>query len=213
MSTDTLQETRARQAVIAADGAVLEVPAGSISFHRGSPVSNGQLAVLAFLATAGMLFAGFASAYLVRREGTDWIREPLPTILIFSTLVLLISSATMEISRSALRRGESAAALLWAATTTLLGLAFLAGQLDAWKQLAAQGVYLPSGPYSSFFYVLTAAHGLHLAGGIVALGYLLWRMWRPERDRGVLDVFRNCATYWHFVGGVWLLLYLLLRLY
>ena len=95
----------------------------------------------------------------------------------------------------------------------MLGLAFLAGQLDAWQQLAAQGVYLPSGPYSSFFYVLTAAHGLHLGGGIVVLLYLLWRMRRARQDRGVSEVFRNCATYWHFVGGVWVLLYLLLRLY
>jgi cytochrome c oxidase subunit 3 len=176
-------------------------------------VSTGQLTVLALLATAGMLFAGFASAYLVRREGTDWVRQPLPTILVFSTLVLLISSVTIEISRSALRRRESAAALLWAATTTLLGLAFLAGQLDAWRQLAAQGAYLPSGPYSSFFYVLTAAHGVHLGGGIVVLLYLLWRMRRAGQHRGVSEVFRNCATYWHFVGGVWVLLYLLLRLY
>jgi cytochrome c oxidase subunit III len=185
----------------------------SVPIPRGTTVSTGQLTVLALLATAGMLFAGFASAYLVRREGADWVREPLPTILIFSTMILLISSATLEISRSALRRGESTAALLWAGATTFLGLAFLAGQLDAWKQLAAQGVYLPSGPYSSFFYVLTAVHGVHLGGGIIALAYLLWRIWRSEPGRGIMDVFRSCAMYWHFVGGVWLLLYLLLRMY
>jgi cytochrome c oxidase subunit 3 len=92
-------------------------------------------------------------------------------------------------------------------------LAFLAGQLDAWKQLAAQGVYLPSGPYSSFFYVLTAAHGLHLGGGIIVLVYLLWRIRRSGPERKLLEVFRNCATYWHFVGVVWVLLYLLLLSY
>jgi cytochrome c oxidase subunit III len=72
---------------------------------------------------------------------------------------------------------------------------------------------LPSGPYSAFVYVLTAMHGLHLLGGIVGLSYLLWRLARSERVEQVADVVRNCATYWHFVGGVWLLLYLLLRLY
>jgi cytochrome c oxidase subunit 3 len=181
--------------------------------NTGRLVSNGQLAVLALLGTAGMLFAGFASAYLVRRAGTDWDPEPLPTILIFTTIILLVSSGTIEISRSALRRGEKAVALLWASTTAVLGMAFLTGQLDAWRQLAARGIYLPSGPYSSFFYVLTAAHGVHLAGGLVALGYLLWRIRRSEQDRNVIEISRNCATYWHFVGGVWLLLYLLLRLY
>jgi cytochrome c oxidase subunit III len=214
MSVPNWKPAFAREAVTATDAAQLGAPAGgSLSLHPGSAVSNGQLAVLALLATAGMLFAGFASAYLVRREGTDWNREPLPTILIFTTIVLLSSSATIEISRSALRRGERTLALLWAATTTLLGLAFLVGQLDAWQQLAARGLYLSSGPYSSFFYVLTAMHGLHLCGGIVVLAYLVWRISRSRGDRGVIDVFRNCATYWHFVGGVWLLLYLLLRLY
>jgi cytochrome c oxidase subunit 3 len=213
MREDRLKQTLAREAAISSDAAEMELHAGSFSLHSGSPVSNGQLAVLAVLATAGMLFAGFASAYLVRREGTDWNREPLPAILIFSTIVLLTSSATMEISRSALKRGDTTVALLWAGTTAFLGLTFLAGQLDAWQQLAARGLYLPSGPYSSFFYVLTAAHGLHLFGGIVALAYLLWRISRSGRDRGIIDVFRNCATYWHFVGGVWVLLYLLLRLY
>jgi cytochrome c oxidase subunit 3 len=61
--------------------------------------------------------------------------------------------------------------------------------------------------------VLTAAHGLHLSGGIIVLCYLLWRLWRSGPQRKLLDVFRNCATYWHFVGGVWLLLYLLLLQY
>jgi cytochrome c oxidase subunit 3 len=193
--------------------AEMELHEGSIALHAPAPASKGQLTVLVLLATAGMLFAGFASAYLVRREGSDWNREPLPTILIFSTIVLLMSSITLEISRSAQKRNERTVSLLWAATTTLLGFAFLAGQLDAWSQLAARGLYLPSGPYSSFFYVLTAAHGLHLCGGIVALAYLLWRMWRSQRDGGINDIFRNCATYWHFVGGVWVLLYILLSSY
>jgi cytochrome c oxidase subunit 3 len=214
MIADTLKAPLARRSPAAHDAAALDLPgAESVAIPHSSSVSTGQLTVMALLATAGMLFAGFASAYLVRREGTDWVREPLPAILIFSTTILLISSATLEVSRSALRRGESTAALLWAAATALLGLAFLAGQLDAWKQLAAQGVYLPSGPYSSFFYVLTAVHGVHLGGGIIALAYLLWRIWRSEPGRGVMDVFKGCATYWHFVGGVWLLLYLLLRTY
>ena len=198
------------------DNGAEAIAGDSVSFHGAPAVSTSQLTVMALLATAGMLFAGFASAYLVRRAGTDWAPLPLPSVLIFSTVILAISSATMEASRWYLRRQLSAAAFLWAATTTLLGLAFLAGQLDAWRQLSAQGVYLPSGPHSSFFYVLTAAHGLHLAGGIVFLAYLLWRLPRRQQDRRdsrIQDTLRSCATYWHFVGGVWLLLYLLLTLY
>lgn len=198
----------------AANGiADIHLRTGTLALPSPSPVTNGQLAILGILATAGMLFAGFASAYLVRREGADWNHEALPTILIFTTLILLISSGTLEIARSAMKRGDRAVALLWTATTTFLGLAFLAGQFDAWQQLAARGLYLPTGPYSAFVYLLTAIHGLHLLGGIVSLCYLLWRMARSERVGQVADVLKNCATYWHFVGGVWLLLYLLLRLY
>jgi cytochrome c oxidase subunit 3 len=186
---------------------------GSLALRRPSALTKGQLTVLGILATAGMLFAGFASAYLVRREGADWNREPLPGILVVTTLILLLSSVTLEISRSALKRTERTVALLWAATTAVLGLAFLAGQLQAWQQLAARGLYLPTGPYSSFVYVLTAVHGIHLAGGIAALGYLLWRLSRRWAGDGLYDVFRNCTVYWHCVGVVWLLLYLLLLLY
>ena len=184
-----------------------------LSGDVSTAVSNSQLALFAILATVGMLFAGFASAYLVRREGLDWIQEQLPAILVLNTIVLLASSATIEVSRSALRQNYSHKAILWAAVTTVLGLVFLGGQVAAWRELAARGVYLPSNPYSSFFYMLTAAHGLHLFGGIIALAYLLWRISRWHSDRNVTDVFGSCATYWHFVDGVWVLLYLLLRLY
>ena len=213
MNLNRMRAISARGESAESDTAEINPRTGTLALPATSPVTNGQLAVLGILATAGMLFAGFASAYLVRREGADWNREALPTILIFTTLILLISSGTLEIARSAMKRGDRTIALLWAGTTTFLGLAFLAGQFDAWQQLAARGLYLPTGPYSAFVYVLTAVHGLHLLGGILGLCYLLWRMARSERVGQVADVLKNCATYWHFVGGVWLLLYLLLRLY
>lgn len=184
-----------------------------ISLETPSPVSTRQLAVWALLATVSMLFAGFASAYLVRRAGTDWQRIPLPAILWVNTLVLLASSGTMEAARTAPQRGAAPAARRWLAVTALLGLAFLGGQFSAWRQLAAQGVYLPTNPYSSFFYMLTAVHGVRLLGGIGALGYALWRVSRADWNPAVSGVLDGCATYWHFVDGIWVFLYLLLLLY
>ena len=172
-----------------------------------------QLTLLALLATIGMLFAGFASAYLVRREGMDWAREQLPGILGFNTLVLLASSAALEAARAAHRRGRSRNVRRWVAAGAFLGLAFLGGQLVAWRQLAAQGVYLPSSAYSSFFYMLTAVHAVHLAGGILALGYLVWRVSRYQQRRSEDGLLDGCVMYWHFVDGVWVLLYLLLLSY
>ena len=177
------------------------------------PLSTNQLGIWALLGTLSMLFAGFASAYLVRRAGADWQRVPLPGILWINTIVLLSSSVTLEVARSAERRGQAAALKGWLLITTLLGLAFLGGQLMGWRQLAARGVYLPTSPYSSFFYMLTAVHGAHLLGGILALGYALWRVWRARWTPAQPERVNGCATYWHFVDGVWVFLYLLMLRY
>ncbi len=176
----------------------------------GVPVDTCQLAIWAFLATVSMLFAAFASAYLVRREGLDWLRVRLPDVLWVNTILLLASSATIEAARAAHRQGRSRSVKHWLAASTALGVAFLAGQLVAWSQLTAQGVYLPSNPYSSFFYMLTAVHGVHLLGGILALSYLLWRVSSARRSLIEASVIGSCAIYWHFVDGLWVFLYLLL---
>ena len=192
----------------------LEVPVrDAVSSDAAAAVRTSQLTVLALLATVGMLFAGFASAYLVRREGTDWMREQLPGILGLNTILLLASSVTLEAARSARRRNRSGRLRIWVTASTVLGLAFLGGQLVAWKELTVRGVYLPSSPYSSFFFMLTAVHGVHLCGGILALGYLLSRTSPSKGNLGETGVFDGCATYWHFVDGIWVLLYLLLLFY
>ena len=92
----------------------------------------------------------------------------------------------------------------WLAVTALLGVLFLAGQMGAWEQYRALGLFLSSNPHSSFFYILSGVHGAHLAGGLLGLGYLLAR---PGRVGAV----NLCATYWHFLGGLWL--YLLVMLF
>lgn len=176
-------------------------------------VSTVQLTVWALLATVSMLFAGFASAYLVRRQGLDWLHVRLPGILWFNTIVLFASSATIEVARMAHRRGQSRQVSNWLAATTALGVVFLGGQLVAWRQLAAQGLYLATNPYSSFFYMLTATHALHLLGGIVALAYLLWRVSSAKGDAIHATALQAGAAYWHFVDAVWILLYLLLLFY
>ncbi len=176
-------------------------------------LNTAQLGLWALLATLSMLFAGFTSAYLVRRAGVDWRPIALPTILWFNTALLLSSSLTVEVARASLRRGRSEALKGWLFGTTLLGLAFLVGQLFAWRQLAAQGIYVPTSPHSSFFYMLTAVHGAHLVGGLGALLYVLRRAWRyrsTQRERNTLGL---CAAYWHFVDGLWVYLFLLMFAY
>ena len=181
--------------------------------NSATEVSAGQLLVWALVATVAMLFAGFASAYLVRREGLDWVRVQLPSILRVNTVVLLASSAAMELARRAHRRGNVGAVKHWVQVSVALGGAFLLGQATAWRQLAAQGIYLPTNPYSSFFYMLTAMHAAHLLGGMLALSYLLWRVSRANGRAIKAPPLDGCATFWHFLDGIWICLYLLLLFY
>lgn len=116
----------------------------------------------------------------------------------------------MEAARASMRRWRTNALRRWLFATTGLGLVFLLGQLLAWKQLAAQGLYLPTNPHSSFFYMLTALHAVHLVGGLAALLYALSRAWRPRWTPAEANRLNLSATYWHFVDGVWLYLFILL---
>jgi len=164
------------------------------------------------LAAIVMFFMALTSSYIVRKGlGGDWQPVRLPSILWFNTLVLLSSSGTIELARRRLHAGESVAFRRWWAVTTLLGTAFLIGQVQAWRQLAAAGVFLASNPASSFFYLLTGAHGLHLLGGVVALLYVALRAWRLSRITQSTAA-ELASIYWHFMDGLWVFLLLLLRL-
>jgi cytochrome c oxidase subunit 3 len=140
----------------------------------------------------------------------DWIPVRVPRVLWLNTFVLIASSATLELSRRSLRASATKAFIRWLLATLVLGLGFLAGQLIAWRELAARGVYLASNPGSSFFYVLTATHGFHLLGGVVALAYVVFRARRialGQARRTPLDV---TAIYWHFMDALWIYVFFVL---
>jgi cytochrome c oxidase subunit III len=159
-----------------------------------------------------MFFMALASAFLVRKGTSgDWVAVHIPAILWFNTTILLVSSATLEAARKRLAKSDAPGFRnLWLVTTAL-GVIFLIGQVVAWKQLNGQGIYLASNPASSFFYVFTGAHALHLTGGIAALIYV------ALRDFEVAKVTRSVAAevtsyYWHFMDALWLFLLALLYL-
>jgi cytochrome c oxidase subunit 3 len=159
-----------------------------------------------------MFFMALASAFLLRRGTSgDWIPVHLPAVLWFNTAAIIASSFTLERARGALSRLDlSGFRNLWTATTGL-GVLFLLGQLAAWRQLAAQGVFMASNPASSFFYVFTAAHGVHLLGGVGALLYVLIRKF--DNTTMALPTAAEIASYyWHFMDGLWIFLLALLYL-
>jgi len=162
------------------------------------------------LAAITMSFAALTSALVVRQaSGMDWQHITLPPILYANTLVLLASSFTLEIARrriAAHGRGiesQVAVPMRWLVITLSLGLLFVAGQYVAWLQLKADGLFLATNPNSSFFYVFTGVHALHVLGGLAGLLYVMSKLNRSVLRR---STFAAAAQYWHFMGILWLYL-------
>ncbi|HXX15663.1 MAG TPA: cytochrome c oxidase subunit 3 [Candidatus Eremiobacteraceae bacterium] len=161
-----------------------------------------------------MSFAAFTSALFVREGTADWSHLTLPSVLYWNTAVLLISSITLENARRALAARSLANAestnkgSAWVLITLLLGLAFCAGQFRAWQELRAEGIYLATNPNSSFFYLLTFLHALHVLVGIAVLVYLAGRL-LASHTTVRRSLFDNTAVYWHFMDALWLYLLLL----
>jgi len=162
-----------------------------------------------------MSFAAFTSALFVREGTSDWSHLALPGVLYLNTIVLLASSATLEHARrmmATVRAGQGTRkASAWVIITLLLGLGFCAGQVLAWEELQSQGIYLATNPNSSFFYLLTFLHALHVLVGIFVLVYLAGRLVASHTTlrRSLVD---NTAVYWHFIGVLWVYLLLLCRM-
>jgi cytochrome c oxidase subunit III len=166
------------------------------------------------IAAIGMAFAALTSALIVRRGGAaDWRHFTIPSILYFNTILLIASSVTLEVSRrrvAEFMRGVESnltSPARWLYITLGLGLLFVVGQYVAWRQLSAQGVYLASNPSSSFFYVLTAFHALHVLGGLGGLFRVIRKLGDFSLRRSTLDA---TARYWHFMDVLWIYLLLLI---
>ena len=159
-----------------------------------------------------MFFMALASAFIVLRRGSGvWVTVHLPVVVWVNTAVLLASSFTLEKARKRLALAGMPGFQRFWFFTTVLGFVFVGGQLIAWRQLVAQGVYIASNQASSFFYIFTGAHAVHLLGGVGALVYV------SARKFGEKDVSRSTAAevasyYWHFMDGLWIFLLALLYL-
>src|SRR5579864_3705696 len=183
----------------------------AVKDYSPPPSSTGIWVVLASIT---MTFAAFTSALIVRQgSAADWRHLTLPGILYVNTLVLLASSVTLEVARrqvGAFMRGVGTQVTnptRWLYITLFLGLLFVAGQYVAWLQLRSQGLYLATNPNSSFFYVLTAMHALHVSGGLGGLVRVIHRLNNSILRKSTLDA---TAHYWHFMDALWLYLLVLL---
>jgi cytochrome c oxidase subunit 3 len=193
----------------------------------GARLRRARLGLICGIATVSMVFISLTSAYVVRQglptfDGVtnayvrDWGMVQLPWLLLgINTALLLISSLTMELARRDMKRRAALAPLgtkrfPFLGATVVLGVGFLLGQWMAWGELKARGFFVDTNPSSSFVYLLTAAHAVHLSGGIIAL---LWAAATSllhrsiESRRIVVDV---TAWYWHFMAVLWIYVFALL---
>jgi cytochrome c oxidase subunit III len=174
------------------------------------PANTALLGMAFALVAIAMLFVAFTTTYLGHRQEPGWTQIPLPWILWLDTGILLASSAAVEWGRRQLKRGDTMGFRRALGAGGGLGVAFLVGQLLAWQQLVRQGVYLSSQPHSSFFYLLTGAHGVHLLGGLVAFAVILPRAWRGAYTPPGSVAVNVTSTYWHFLTGLWLYVFIIL---
>jgi cytochrome c oxidase subunit 3 len=174
------------------------------------PSSPARTGVWVGIAAITMSFAAYTSALVVRQGATpDWQHFKLPLILYPNTLILLASSWTLQRGRRAISTSQGRT---WLLLTLVLGLLFVGGQVIAWRELAAQGLFLNTNPSSSFFYVFTALHALHLLGGVTALGYVLALLY-ASGARPTLGALDATSLYWHFMDVLWLYLLVVLALW
>jgi cytochrome c oxidase subunit 3 len=189
-------------------------PGSSLRVEDSSPAS--RTGVWVGLAAITMTFAAFTSAMIIRQGSSyDWQHFTLPPVLYFDTAVLLASSVTLELARKRVgaflhgsqTQRSSGSTFLW--LTLVLGLVFVGGQYAAWLQLRSEGLYLATNPSSSFFYLFTALHALHILGGLAGLTLVLWRFSKPRPTLQV-STLSTVSYYWHFMDVLWVYLLLLL---
>jgi cytochrome c oxidase subunit 3 len=171
-----------------------------------SIVPPAKIGLGVFLAVVGSLFALFISAYSMRMTMVDWRALPVPRLLWFNTGVLVLSSVALHSAYLAARRNDINGVIVGLCAGGAAAVTFLVGQLLAWRQLSVAGYFVASNPANSFFYLITAAHGLHLMGGLVALGRTTAKVWRGVEMVQVRLSVELCAIYWHFLLLVWLVL-------
>ncbi|SDR57006.1 cytochrome c oxidase subunit 3 [Rhizobiales bacterium GAS191] len=189
----------------------LEVGAiGDVPGTGASPTPAAKIGLGVLLAVIGCLFALLISAYFMRADMADWKPLPAPRLLWLNTVLLAFSSAALLWAQIGAKRGSMEDVRSGLLAGGMCTLAFVAGQLLAWRQLNAAGYFLASNPANAFFYLLTGVHGLHILGGLVALGRTTDKVWRGVAMSELRSSIELCAIYWHFLLFVWLALFALL---
>lgn len=183
----------------------IDEPKAMLSMHPK------KFALWLFIVSIVMLFAALTSAYIVKQSDGNWLSIDLPGIFAVNTVIIAISSLTMHLAYLAAKKNALDKVKWMLSITVILGLLFLVGQYISWSELVKNDVYFVSNYVSgSFIYIFTGLHGLHLISGIIFLLITFISSLKSEIHSKKLVRIEMCMTYWHFLGGLWLYLYLFL---
>ena len=184
----------------------VEEPRQTLSMHPK------KFALWLFIVTVVMIFAALTSAYIVRQSEGNWLDFQLPVTLYITSGIIFMSSLSMHWAYVSAKKDNLNSLRISMVVTTILGLAFLVGQYMSWQDLVAMDVYFVGNPAGSFMYVLTGLHGVHLISGIIFMLLVVINVFRYKVHSKSMDQIEMCATYWHFLDGLWLYLFLFLLL-
>lgn len=171
-----------------------------------------KFALWLFIVSVVMIFAGLTSAFIVRQSEGNWLQVELPNIFWYTSGIIILSSVFMHWAVMSARKDQLDNLKVAIAITSVLGVAFLVGQWYSWVALVDMDVYFVGNPGGSFLYVLTGLHAVHLISGVIFLIIVLIATFRYKVHSKRLVKLEMCATYWHFLGGLWLYLFIFLLL-
>jgi cytochrome c oxidase subunit III len=165
-----------------------------------------------FLVTVTMMFAGFTSAMVVRKAAGNWEFFNIPSLFTVSTIIIALSSVSMQWAYFSARKNDISRNRLALWITVALGLAFMVIQFFGYRQLMEKNVFLIGNPSGSFFYIISGVHALHVVGGIIFLFFALLSSYQYKIHSKNMLRMNLCTTYWHFIGGLWIYLFVILTL-
>lgn len=180
--------------------------------RRAMGMNPSKFMVWLFIVTIVMLFAALTSAYIVKQSEGNWLYFDLPRIFWITTAIIMLSSISMQFAYWASGRDDFGKLKAFLIITILLGATFLVGQYYSWKQLVAMDVYFVGNPSGSFLYVLTGLHAIHILSGLVFLLIVTVSAFRLKIHSKNKIKIEMCTTFWHFLGGLWLYLFLFLKI-
>lgn len=171
-----------------------------------------KFALWLFMVSVVMVFAGLTSAYIVRQSEGNWLEYDLPEIFWVTSGIALLSSITLHWAYYSARKDNFTNLKIGMVLTVLLGIAFLVGQWYSWVAMVDREVFFVGNPSGSFLYVFTGLHAVHLISGVIFLIIVLISTFRLKVHSQALNTMEMATTYWHFLGGLWIYLFMFLLL-